>query len=1193
MKKKIVFALVSLIAITAYAGNRMKIQGREVLLDGRPYMAHGMIHMGVDQLTNLRKIGINSLSIDLGFNAYDPKKSDTENKKAYDGVLKMAEEAHKNGQTILWLFSFHYTPDWLWQRYPDVRMKKFDGTNGGGGWMEMSLNHPGFRADAEKWVTFMATLLNKYPATIGYILWNEPHLFSEVDYNPHTIKAFHQWLAGKYKTVEAMNKTWGTSVKDFTDVKAPAPRATTYWLQQYDRMATEKMKVQSAVARNDNPAIWMDWMRFRQENFAAFWKWEADILRKVRPDTIITTKIVPLDLYGSHAYGAGTNTEMWVNTFLDVLGMDLYSHMDDDFLARWKCDYFYSLSAGKPVWHTECNFSFVNERGLPTAAQWRTGFYYQLARGVNGFWNYHWSDDAYALVYKKGKFAPVTYEIAKISDQMKKLAPVLQGMKPAPAQVAVLHSTTTGLALSGDYAPTADQSTIIDLLYRSHTPFEFITEDMIRKGGLKKYRLLVAVGGAALPEDVVTAIRKFTDENGGHILANARFAELDDYGRNRPDRASWMGVKVNGLHRQPRLKTGTLQFTRQARTVEDKPITAKVKIDTWSSRPIKLATGQVLGKGNIYGNQDAQFDWSCNGRHELYWEDIEVLPNGKMIGAFEDGKPAMVETPQTLYIARDTCWVDENFETFFRSFLGRCGVDNANRVVFKGTEKPVSSVDLRMWEGGGKKLLFVVNSVQTLHYDGKPVDVEITFDSFGEVTDVLTGKTVPSRWKDFKRVIPLKLQAGDVRIFSGLSYTPGWQTAKEQYEEVKKYYRPSEKPYIAFRRSPSQLWVYDNRTELGMGMHGIGDDHLDLVRKLGIRLVRHTVYWNTIEKTEKPGVYDPEGLKYFDEAVERAKKKGIELELIIHGNAPGVNWSARQAGYERFAQFAAFMAKRYPSVKYWELWNEMDAAFTDLFGANRPDFPAFEKGRCYAQMLKKAYPAIKQANPKAWVLIGGISSGWPVDFIRGIYEEGGRDYFDFMNIHTYGVPVNWGMMAQGFAAKMAMAQYGDGDRPLWNTEFGIDAGNLWTAWKMSGGEGFDQGQLGQWKTCIEEAWKDGLYWKILPYQFYAGNESANDALKDPKNSIALPSGHVPDDYGFGILRRDGKTPRPTYEWLLRAQINKSIQKNPVLTTNVELPWDGSWKPQESPYEISSGTIILKKVKIDSLEPTVITVKTNR
>jgi hypothetical protein len=207
----------------------------------------------------------------------------------------------------------------------------------------------------------------------------------------------------------------------------------------------------------------------------------------------------------------------------------------------------------------------------------------------------------------------------------------------------------------------------------------------------------------------------------------------------------------------------------------------------------------------------------------------------------------------------------------------------------------------------------------------------------------------------------------------------------------------------------------------------------------------------------------------------------------------------------------------------------MDAAFTDLFGANQSGLPMFERGRCYAQMLKVAYPAIKRVNPQAWVLVGGISSGWPVEFIRGIYEEGGRDYFDFMNIHTYGVPINWGMMVQGYAAKTVMSEYGDVDRPLWNTEFGIDAGGLWTAWKITSGEELDKKQLEQWKVCIEESLKDKLFSKIFPYQLYAGNESANDSLKDPKNNVKLQAGYTLDDYGFGIVRRDGKAPRPTYD----------------------------------------------------------------
>jgi hypothetical protein len=135
-------------------------------------------------------------------------------------------------------------------------------------------------------------------------------------------------------------------------------------------------RVVAATNPQENPALWMDWMCFRQDNFAAFFQWEADMIRAADARALITSTIVPFDLYSSHAYGAGVRTEAWTRSFLDVLGMDLYPHLDESFLARWKCDYFASLSQGKPIWHTEFKFTFVKQRGLATPQQWRSAYYH-------------------------------------------------------------------------------------------------------------------------------------------------------------------------------------------------------------------------------------------------------------------------------------------------------------------------------------------------------------------------------------------------------------------------------------------------------------------------------------------------------------------------------------------------------------------------------------------------------------------------------------------------------------------------------------------------------------------------------------------------------------------------------------------------------------------------------------------------
>ena len=398
------------------------------------------------------------------------------------------------------------------------------------------------------------------------------------------------------------------------------------------------------------------------------------------------------------------------------------------------------------------------------------------------------------------------------------------------------------------------------------------------------------------------------------------------------------------------------------------------------------------------------------------------------------------------------------------------------------------------------------------------------------------------------------------------------------------------------RRSPTELWVYDMRPELGMGMHGMPDEQIDMLRALGIHVVRHTMYWYSMENTTEPGVYDRKYLAAWDDLVQRCQQKGIELEVVVHGNPPGVAFENRQEAYRRFAQFMGAMAARYPSIRFWELWNKMEVGFTDLFGAGvkRPDgqpTPMRERGKMYAEMLKVAYPAIKQANPQAWVLTGGMSDCG--DFPRGIYEGGGQDYFDIMNIHTYGVPVCNAFITRGLSVYQVMKEFGDENRPIWNTEWGIDAGNLVAAygWPHQRGQddadSFDQGHKAQWRAVLEEHWNRRLYQKILPYQFNADNERGVDGKPQ------LPEGMSMNDFGFGIVRADSLTPRPTYNWLKQLQFNRRINHQPQRTMDVEIYLSDEAHPDDDAhpvgYEFSwrEGIVIIHDVTVDSLYPAII------
>ncbi len=395
-----------------------------------------------------------------------------------------------------------------------------------------------------------------------------------------------------------------------------------------------------------------------------------------------------------------------------------------------------------------------------------------------------------------------------------------------------------------------------------------------------------------------------------------------------------------------------------------------------------------------------------------------------------------------------------------------------------------------------------------------------------------------------------------------------------------------------YRRSATELWVYDTRPEAGVGAHSLDENTIRLIRAANVRLVRTTMYWYAIENTTTPGKYDPKALAKWDDLVQRCDKGGIVPLVVVHGNAPGVNFEHRQEGYHRFAQFMGDMARRYPKVRFWELWNEMDQGFTDLFGAQKSHISLRERGKMYAEMLKLAYPSIKQANPKAWVLMGGMTD-WN-EFPRGVYEGGGRDYFDFMNLHTYGVPVLYAFVGRGLSLYSVMKDFHDEGRPLWNTEFGIDAGNVVNAWgfpharkepKEDGPE-FDAVHLKTWQGCLEDNAQRKLYVKALGYQFTAGNETAKERMEKESK---LPPGHRPDDYGFGLLRADGHTPRPAYNWLKETNPNRAILTTPERTVDIEAYVPDGMTPVGYPFDYRwrKPWMIIKGVKVNALEPTII------
>jgi hypothetical protein len=281
---------------------------------------------------------------------------------------------------------------------------------------------------------------------------------------------------------------------------------------------------------------------------------------------------------------------------------------------------------------------------------------------------------------------------------------------------------------------------------------------------------------------------------------------------------------------------------------------------------------------------------------------------------------------------------------------------------------------------------------------------------------------------------------------------------------------------------------------VGVGAHQLDARSVAQLRNLGVRRVRHTLYWKRWES-------EPRYRRDEAEAIRAATRAGFELLVVVHQQPARFGYRNRTVAYSAYAEFMGVLARAFPDVEAWELWNEMDVpGFTDVFGAGT-GASLRQIGRNYGEMLRLAYPAIKRANPRAIVVTGGMASDPEDGFLQGLLDSGAP--WDALGIHAYGLPV-WSAV-KGRAERAREILAGD-HRPLWCTEFGMEEAVIPRAWPRT------KADVDQWHLA---SWRDPI----------VGNEDLH--------LYARMYGHVltqGGDRSYDLIRRDGSL-RPAAVWL--------------------------------------------------------------
>jgi Cellulase (glycosyl hydrolase family 5) len=180
--------------------------------------------------------------------------------------------------------------------------------------------------------------------------------------------------------------------------------------------------------------------------------------------------------------------------------------------------------------------------------------------------------------------------------------------------------------------------------------------------------------------------------------------------------------------------------------------------------------------------------------------------------------------------------------------------------------------------------------------------------------------------------------------------------------------------------------------QVGIGLANPNPAQIADVRALGSHWVRLFATWPDLEPAR--GEFAANWLASYDQ-VFRALPKGTKV-IVDVVDTPG--WEsgssdehAAPANPDDYAAFVAALARRWAGrVSAYEIWNEEDSP-SWWTGAPNP--------AAYAALLRATYPLVKAADPRATIVLGGLT-GNDYPFLEGVYRAGAKGSFDAVGVHT-------------------------------------------------------------------------------------------------------------------------------------------------------------------------------------------------
>src|ERR1700730_15284844 len=165
-----------------------------------------------------------------------------------------------------------YTPPaWLTERYPEVLRTRFDGTPlVHGSRRHYNYTSPVYQQKSQAIAEALAEHYRGHPAVIGWQIDNELNCHLDVSFAASDHTAFRVWCQERYRTLDALNQTWGTA----------------FWSQTYT--GWDQIWLPRPTVTYQNPSLLLDFYRFTSDMTIRFATMQYQIIKRIAPHQFVT-----------------------------------------------------------------------------------------------------------------------------------------------------------------------------------------------------------------------------------------------------------------------------------------------------------------------------------------------------------------------------------------------------------------------------------------------------------------------------------------------------------------------------------------------------------------------------------------------------------------------------------------------------------------------------------------------------------------------------------------------------------------------------------------------------------------------------------------------------------------------------------------------------------------------------------------